>query len=77
MDAGEFGIESTLNIAKENGYNPYYIYRQKYAADNLENIGYSKPNKDCVYNIDVMEETSSNVACGANAVSKRVYPEKN
>lgn len=65
------------NIAKENGYNPYYIYRQKYAADNLENIGYSKPNKECVYNIDVMEETSSNVACGANAVSKRVYPEKN
>ena len=63
--------------AKENGYNPYYIYRQKYAADNLENIGYSKRGKECVYNIDVMEETSSNVACGANGVSKRVYPTKN
>ncbi len=64
-------------IAKENGYNPYYLYRQKYAADNLENIGYAKPNKECVYNIDVMEETSLNLACGANAISKRVFKEQN
>ncbi len=63
--------------AKENGYNPYYLYRQKYAADNLENVGYSKPQKECVYNIDVMEETSNNLACGANAVSKRVFLDKN
>ncbi|MBO5713991.1 MAG: coproporphyrinogen dehydrogenase HemZ, partial [Clostridia bacterium] len=24
---------------KENGYNPYYLYRQKYMAGNLENVG--------------------------------------
>ncbi len=65
------------NTAKENGYNPYYLYRQKYAVDNLENTGYSKKGKECIYNIDVMEETSSNIACGANAVSKRVFPTKN
>ena len=46
-------------------------------AGNLENTGYALKGKECVYNIDVMEETSSNVACGANAVSKRVFPEKN
>ncbi len=63
--------------AKQNGYNPYYLYRQKYAIDNLENTGYAKKGKECIYNIDVMEETSSNVACGANAVSKRVFPTKN
>lgn len=63
--------------AKENGYNPYYLYRQKYAIDNLENTGYAKRGKECVYNIDVMEETSSNIACGANGVSKRVFPLKN
>ena len=63
--------------AGENGYNPYYLYRQKYAASNLENIGYSKKGKECIYNIDVMEETSNNVACGANAVSKRVIASEN
>lgn len=55
------------------GYAPYYLYRQKYAAGSLENTGYTLPGKACVYNVDVMEETASNVACGANAVSKRVY----
>ncbi len=62
---------------KNAGYNPYYLYRQKYAAGNLENTGYSKPNKECIYNVDVMEENSDNVACGANAVSKRVFKSEN
>lgn len=56
----------------EEGYNPYYLYRQKYMAGNQENTGYSLPGKECVYNIDVMEEIAQNVACGANAVSKRI-----
>jgi oxygen-independent coproporphyrinogen-3 oxidase len=55
------------------GYTPYYLYRQKYMAGNLENVGYCKTGKACVYNIDVMEEISRNVACGANAISKVVY----
>ena len=55
------------------GYQPYYLYRQKYMAGNLENVGYAKQGKACVYNIDVMEEIAQNVACGANAISKRVY----
>ncbi len=57
---------------EEEGYNPYYLYRQKYMAGNLENTGYSLSGKECVYNIDVMEEIAQNVACGANAVSKRI-----
>ena len=70
-------IEDMVNYAhnalKEAGYNPYYLYRQKYMAGNLENVGYTKDNKACIYNIDVMEEIAQNVACGANAISKRVY----
>lgn len=54
------------------GYRPYYLYRQKYMSGNLENVGYAKPGKECVYNIDTMEEISSTVACGAGAISKRV-----
>lgn len=55
------------------GYAPYYLYRQKYMAGNLENTGYTLPGKACVYNIDVMEEIAQNIACGANAVSKRLF----
>lgn len=58
------------------GYNPYYMYRQKYMAGNLENTGYTKKGKACVYNIDVMEEISDNLACGANAVSKRLFADE-
>ncbi len=57
----------------ENNYRPYYLYRQKYMAGNLENVGYAKVGKECVYNIDIMEEISNNVACGANAISKRIF----
>lgn len=42
-------------------------------AGNLENTGYTLPGKACIYNIDVMEEISQNIACGANAVSKRLF----
>ena len=70
-------VEQMVEYAKKSlidaGYVPYYLYRQKYMAGNLENVGYTKKGKACVYNIDVMEEISQNVACGANAISKRVY----
>ena len=56
----------------ENGYRPYYMYRQKYQAGNNENVGWSRKGKECVYNIDVMEEIADNIAVGANAVSKKV-----
>lgn len=44
---------------------------------NLENTGYCKDGKACVYNIAVMEETSNNVAVGANAITKRVFKDEN
>ena len=66
-------VDYARQTLKENGYFPYYLYRQKYMAGNLENVGYAKEGKACVYNVNVMEEISSTVACGANAISKRVY----
>ena len=65
-------VASSRRILTESGYEPYYLYRQKYQVGNNENIGWTKPGKACVYNIDVMEETTSNLAVGANAVSKKV-----
>ncbi|MBQ7792830.1 MAG: coproporphyrinogen dehydrogenase HemZ, partial [Clostridia bacterium] len=53
-------------------YEPYYIYRQKDATSSLENIGFMKNNKECAYNIFMMEEVSSVIAVGAGGTSKLV-----
>ncbi len=55
---------------------PYYLYRQKYMLDHLENVGYSSPGKECLYNIHIMEEKRSIWAFGAGAASKVYYPEE-
>lgn len=60
-----------------SGYSPYYMYRQKNMADNLENVGYCKPGKQCIYNVDYMEETNTIFSAGAGAVSKLVSLENN
>ena len=59
-------------ILTEAGYEPYYMYRQKYQAGNAENVGWTKPKKACVYNVDIMEETADNLAVGSGAVTKKV-----
>lgn len=66
-------ILSSRKMLSESGYEPYYLYRQKYMAGNCENVGWCKGNTACMYNVDVMEEITHNVAVGANAVSKRLF----
>ncbi len=68
-DMVRYGAE----VTKQAQYFPYYLYRQKYMTDNLENVGYAKLGKQCRYNIDIMEETRSIIACGSNAISKRLF----
>lgn len=72
------GISEMIAYSREKlggaGYEPYYMYRQKYMAGNCENTGWTKPGKACIYNVDVMEEISDNIACGANAVGKKIFP---
>ncbi|HHY77068.1 MAG TPA: coproporphyrinogen dehydrogenase HemZ [Clostridiales bacterium] len=70
-------MELARNRLELNGYYPYYLYRQKYMADNLENIGYCKKDKECIYNIQIMEERQSIVAFGADAVTKVYFAEEN
>jgi len=57
------------------GYSGYYLYRQKNMTNNLENVGYSKPGKEGIYNILIMEEKQTIVALGAGSVSKFVFPD--
>lgn len=51
---------------------PYYLYRQKHMAGNQANVGYALPGKECLYNVDTMEDTVSILAMGAGGISKRV-----
>ena len=57
----------------EWGYKPYYLYRQKHQLGGLENVGFFFFYDICQFNIDSMEETSSIIAVGANAISKRIF----
>ena len=66
-------VSRAADYAEKAGYQPYYLYRQKYMAGNLENVGYCKENLQCIYNIDIMEETAPILAFGAGAVSKWTY----
>ena len=70
-------IDYSSKTLENFSYMPYYMYRQKYMAGNLENVGYAKIDKVCIYNVNTMEEISNTVACGANAISKRVFHEEN
>ncbi len=72
-------VSEMLSIASEllsgNGYEPYYLYRQKNILDNLENVGYSKPGYESIYNIYMMEETQTTVAVGGGGITKLVNRE--
>ena len=59
------------------GYIPYYMYRQKNAVGNLENVGYSIPGHEGLYNVLMMEEIQSIFAVGASAVTKLVKTDRN
>lgn len=61
--------------AADMGMLPYYLYRQKNMSGNFENVGYAKEGKYGIYNILIMEEKQTIVACGAGTITKRVYPD--
>ena len=65
-------VDMGLQAAHGMGMRAYYLYRQKYMAGNLENVGYALPGCACAYNVDIMEETTSILALGAGGISKRV-----
>ena len=59
----------------EVGILPYYLYRQSKTVGNLENVGYSKKGFEGLYNVYIMDETHTILACGASAVTKLREPD--
>lgn len=78
----DFGVEDDavrmvrLSARKlpQAGYIPYYLYRQSRTVGNQENVGWSKPGCEGLYNVYIMDETHTILGCGAGAVSKLKQP---
>ncbi|MDE6087013.1 MAG: coproporphyrinogen dehydrogenase HemZ, partial [Oscillospiraceae bacterium] len=70
-------LQLSAKMLPENGYRPYYLYRQKNTIGNLENIGYAKPGKENLYNILIMDETQTILGAGCGASNKIIHPDGN
>ena len=70
-DAGKC-VDYTQLKASQEGYLPYYMYRQKNTVGNFENVGFALEGAEGLYNVYMMEEIHSIFAVGAGAVSKMV-----
>lgn len=68
-------MQAASDWTDANGYNPYYLYRQKNILGNLENVGYSIPGTESLYNILIIEEIHTILGLGCGASSKWVHPE--
>jgi coproporphyrinogen dehydrogenase HemZ len=68
---------ATKKLALDLNMKPYYMYRQKNMVGNMENVGYCRDEKICVYNIQMIEEKQTIVALGADGVSKVVFLDEN
>lgn len=72
------GVDQMVRFSQEHlsaqGYAPYYLYRQSKMLGNLENVGWTKPGAACLYNVFIMEETHTILACGAGATTKLRNP---
>lgn len=65
------------DAAAELQMEPYYLYRQKNIGGNLENVGYARAGRECLYNVLIMEELTDIIAAGAGAATKLTYPAEN
>lgn len=68
-DAREM-LAYTQNVLGQNEYIPYYMYRQSRMVGNLENVGWSKRGFESLYNVYVMDEIHTILACGSGGVTK-------
>lgn len=70
-------VNYARDVLEKGGITPYYMYRQSKTVGNLENVGYAKKGFECLYNVYIMDETHSILACGASAVTKLREPNGN
>ena len=67
-------LEEAYAALEREGYSPYYLYRQKNMSGGFENTGWTKPGKENLYNICMMEELCSILASGGGGSTKLIHP---
>ncbi len=67
-------LDYAYSTLTRSGYFPYYMYRQAKSLGNLENTGYAKLGRECLYNIFMMEECHSVFALGGGGVTRLKAP---
>lgn len=65
-------LDLSKKILTTRGHIPYYLYRQKYMSGSLENVGWTKPGRESLYNIVMMEELHTVISLGAGGVTKLI-----
>lgn len=65
-------LDYAWSALRAAGHVPYYLYRQKYMSGSFENVGWTKPGFESLYNIAMMEELHTVLALGGGGVTKLV-----
>jgi len=68
-------VDYASHVLEAAGYEPYYLYRQKYMSGGFENVGWAKPKTENLYNILMMEELCPILAMGAGGSTKITGPD--
>ena len=68
-------VDYATDCLRSLGYKPYYLYRQKYMSGSFENVGWSRDEKDCLYNIYMMEELHTILSLGGGGMNKVNLPD--
>ena len=68
-------VDYSEDTLRALGYKPYYLYRQKYMSGSFENVGWSRDNLDCLYNIYMMEELHTILSLGGGGMNKINLPD--
>jgi oxygen-independent coproporphyrinogen-3 oxidase len=65
-------LDYAWNRLRQEGFSPYYLYRQKFMSGGFENVGWCKLGFESDYNICMMEELHTVLSLGAGGVTKQV-----
>ena len=68
-------VEYANETLRSLGYKPYYLYRHKYMSGAFENVGWSRDERDCLYNIYMMEELHTILSLGGGGMNKVNLPD--
>jgi len=67
-------LRYAYGLLRQRGYEPYYMYRQKFTSGGFENTGWSLPGHEGIYNICMMQELCTVLALGGGGVTKLILP---